>query len=227
MRTDPDYILAEYRIRILTCVAAALLVVLGAVHLWPLPDVAETRPVYRNQPLEAIQLEEIHPTRQADAVPAPPAPPIPILVPDDYELEETTIEFSDNLLPVDDPGEDAEQGEGDSDESSGEPGVTVGPKTVRFVEPEYTREARRRRIRAELVVRVLVDEHGQVEEATIVERFLINQDGITKTPVSAIGYGIEDAALSAADRWMFRPARKDGMPVASHTLLVFSFGVDA
>lgn len=205
--------------------AASLLVALGAVHLWPPPNDADQRPIYRNLEREAITVEEILPTRQIDAVPAPPAPAIPILVPDDYVLEEPNLDFSDNTLAVDNPGEDAMAGAGDSDSQVS--GATVGPKTVRFVEPEYTREARRQRIRAELVVQVLVDERGHVKEATIVERFLLDKNGMSKMPVEALGYGLEDAALSAADRMMFRPAQKDGKPVASHTLLTFTFGVDA
>lgn len=224
-----DHIGGAYRIRILTCIAASLLVALGAVHLWPHSESKrDGGSALRSQQHETIQLEDILPTRQALAVPAPPAPPIPVVVPDEFVLEDAELDFSENLLPIEEPGQDALSGDDASDATStSEPGQTVGPKTVRFVEPEYTREARRRRVRAELVVRVLVDEQGRVAEATIVERFLLDGDGLSRTPVVAVGYGLEEAALSAADRWMFRPARKNGHPVASHTELTFTFGVDA
>ncbi len=227
MRPVSDHISADYRVRLLASVVASLLVVLGIIRLWPPPQEAAQRLTYQSLEREAIQVEEILPTRQIDAVPRPPTPPIPVVVPDDHVLEEPDLDFTDNLLAVEEPGEEAVAGKDDSDESSRTAGPTVGPKTVRFVEPEYTREARERRIRAELVVRVLVDDRGHVEEATIVERFLVGNDGISRTPVETLGYGLEDAALSAADRWMFRPARKDGKPVASHTVLTFTFGVDA
>lgn len=213
----------------LACTAVSLLVALGAVHLWPRPSSeADERRARLSPEAEAIQLEEVLPTRQANAAPAPPAPPIPIVVPDESVLEEPNLDFSDNLLPIEVPGPDLLAGDEAANASSSDrTGPTFGPKTVRFVEPEYTREARRRRIRAELVVRVLVDEQGRVAEATIIERFLLDRDGLSRTPVGMLGYGLEEAALSAADRWMFRPARENGKPVASHTELTFTFGVDA
>ena len=220
--------LGDYRVRMLSCVAAALAVVLAVVRLWPAPDgPVDRRVVYLAEERETIEIEEIQPTRQTEARPAPPAPPIPILVPDDVVLDQAEIEFSENLLPIEEPGNDAVPQEGDDESAAEASGPTVGPKTVRFVEPEYTREARRNRIRAELVVAVLIDERGQVREAEVVERFLLDKEGTSKTPVASLGYGLEEAALSAADRWIFRPARKNGQPVASRTTLTFTFGIDA
>jgi protein TonB len=217
-----------YRTRMLSCIAASLLTVVAAVHLWPRtgPN-SDLDGGYFGDPGERIQLEEIVPTRHAAAAPAPPAPPIPIIVPDSYVLEEPDLEFADDPLSLDEAGPDPVSGSEGQEAARAAGGPTIGPKTVRFVEPEYTREARRRRIRAELVVRVLVDERGRVAEATIVERFLLDGDGISRTPVGALGYGLEEAALSAADRWMFRPARRNGEPVSSQTELTFTFGVDA
>ncbi len=220
---------SDYRIRLLTCMAAALLVAVGAVRFWPADgDENSERRIYRTSEREVIRIDETLPTRQPNAQPAPPAPPIPVLVPEEYVLEEPELDFGQGLLPIEAPGEDPLSAEGEADESSAQPvGPTVGPKTVRFVEPEYTREARRRRIRAELVVRVLVDARGRVESAEIIERFLLDRNGTSRTPVEMLGFGLEEAALSAADRWMFRPARKNGEPVASHTELTFTFGIDA
>lgn len=219
--------LGDYRVRILLCVAASLLLVTAVVNLWPSPDRARSEDrLYMASERDVIEIEEIQPTRQAQTKPAPPAPPIPILVPDETILEQDELDLSDQLA-VEDPG-DALALEGDPGPSQGRPaGPTVGPKTVRFVEPEYTREARRNRVRAELVISVMIDERGQVQDAEIVERFLLDKDGGSKTPVATLGYGLEEAALSAADRWVFRPAKKDGRPVASRTTLTFTFGVDA
>lgn len=219
----------DYRVRVMLCLAASLTVLLAAVRLWPAPgNSAESGGAFRATEQEAIEVEEIQQTRQADAVPPPPAPPIPILVPDDVVLDEVELDFSAGLLDLDRTGDDPLFSQGPAEAESAAPsGPTVGPKTVRFVEPEYTREARRKRIRAELVVRVLVDEKGRVKESEIVERFLLDRRGAAKTPVDALGYGLEEAALAAADRWIFRPARKDGKPVESRTTLTFTFGVDA
>lgn len=222
------HIVDDYRTRLLACVTASLLLAISAVRFWPnAEEASDLRPVYRVAEQETIEIDEIQPTRQAASAPAPPAPPIPIVVPDDQVLEDVELDFTDGLLPIDAPGEEASPEGTSAVTRASASGVTAGPKTVRFVEPEYTKEARRKRIRAELVVRVLVNEQGRVEQSTIVERFLLGDDGSAKQPVEMLGYGLEEAALSAADRWMFRPARKDGKPVASHTVLTFTFGVDA
>lgn len=180
---------------------------------------------YRTTEQEVIDVDEIQPTRQARRAPPPPAPPIPVIVPDDVVLEEYELDFSDShLLDLEDPGEDIAETEGTDAVATGG-GTTVGPKAVRFVEPEYTREARRRRIRAEVVVEVLVDDRGRVQETLIEERFILDREGGSKTPVTELGYGLEEAAVSAAKRWIFRPARENGKPVPSYTTLTFTFGV--
>ncbi|MFV1981585.1 MAG: energy transducer TonB [Rhodothermia bacterium] len=40
-----------------------------------------------------------------------------------------------------------------------------------------------------------------------------------------VGFGVEEAALSAADRWRFRPARHGGRVVQTYYTLTFRFGV--
>ena len=73
---------------------------------------------------------------------------------------------------------------------------------------------------------MLVDEKGRVEASKVLERFLLgNKKDDPKQPVNLLGYGLEEAALSAAGRWLFRPARKNGTPVRSYHALTFRFGV--
>lgn len=169
-------------------------------------------------------MEEVQTTEQALRVPPPPAPPIPIFLPDEAVPDPVDLDLSDAFFTEDFSGLDALLADGLPEaESDARVGPTLGPRTLRFVEPEYTNEARRSRIRAELVVEVLVDENGRVRETRIVERFLFDQDA--KRPVDVLGYGLEEAALSAAERWIFRPAMRDGEPVTSYTTLTFSFGV--
>ena len=226
MRRSSTYRSAgPYRLRIQLCLSATLILLIGLVRLWPPPPSdADESVAYRVSEQETIDIEEIQPTRQARRAPPPPVPPIPIVVPDDVVLDNVELEFSDaNLLDIKDLGEDTDEAEGDAVPAAG--GVTVGPKAVRFVEPEYTREARRRRVRAEVIVEVLVDDRGRVQETTIEERFLLDEDGDSKTPVAEVGYGLDEAAVSAAKRWIFRPARENGKPVSSYTTLTFTFGV--
>ncbi len=174
---------------------------------------------------ELIAIEEIQPTRQTNRPPPPPPPVIPYVVPDDIVIE-NEIEYEDAFLTLEEYGVE-EEGVSDpapAGVSGGAVAPEVGPKPLRFVEPEYTREARRKNVKAEVVVEVLVDARGRVQTAKIIERYIYIKDK-NKTTVEMLEYGLEESALSAAERWTFRPARQNGQPVESYTTLTFSFGV--
>ncbi len=219
----------QHLLRIMASLAVTLLLLVAAVRLWPPPsDEAPEARVFSTQGQEVIQMEEIIPTSQALQTPPPPAPLPPVVVPDDVVIEEVELDFTDAFLPITDPGLDRLRKEGDAEGKT--PArlarADTGPKPVRIVEPRYTREAERKKVRAEVVVEVLIDERGQVKQTKILERFLLGSKADDpKTPVEALGYGLEEAALSAAERWLFRPARENGQAVASYHTLTFSFGV--
>ena len=218
------HILQDYHVRFLVCLVAVLLIAVAGILGWPTRPASpeSSRPV-RIAEQETITLEDIHPTRQSNPRPPPPAPLPPVITPTDEWLEE--VEIVEEFLLLDDPGDDDANLETALEEAAREPsGTSIGPRPVRFVEPEYTRGARRRKIRAEIVVRVFVNKQGDVEESTIIARYLLGADGSTRTPVDMLGYGLEESALSAAERWVFRPARERGEAVASHKDLTFTFG---
>jgi len=209
----------------------SLLVLILVSNVWPeiTRENVEADVIYDTRGQEVIALEDIVPTRQSFSRPPPPRPFVPMVVPNESTLEEIEIELRD-YLPLEDYGEAGDTGQIGAPQgtSTGRPATVrpdVGPRTVRFVEPEYTAEARRRHVRAELVIEVLVNENGRVEASKIVERFLIGKDEEDKQPVAELGYGLEEAALSAAQRWLFRPARQNGRAVQSYTTLTFTFGV--
>ena len=219
---------SQHSIRVLGGMAVSLLVMIGAVKFWPVPaDYAPTDIVYKTQGPEMIQMEEIVQTSQQRQAPPPPAPLPPIIVPDDRIIEEEfELDITDSFLPVDQPALDQRLTPGEPIGAQPSTNVAeVAPKPVRIVEPEYTRAARRKRIRAEVVVEVLIDEKGRVEGSKVLERFLLGDDDDPKKPVQELGYGLEEAAVSAAGRWLFRPARKNGSPVRSQHALTFKFGV--
>ena len=217
-----------YPLRIMISLASTLLLLIAVFNLWPVPTADEEPLRYGTSVQERIQMEEVVPSSQTlERKPPPPAPLVPVVVPDDVVLEEVEIDLADdNFLPVPDPSDDDALAEGDPDgQPAAQTGIAHAAKPVRFVEPEYTRAARRKRIRAEVVVEVLVDERGQVQEARVLERYLIGDDDEPKRPVTELGYGLEEAALAAAKRWQFRPASLDGKPVPDQTTLTFFFGV--
>ena len=217
-----------YRVRLLTAMAVVLALACGLVRFWPPPsEDGETARVYASDG-EPIEIQDIRPTSQSAAQePPPPAPLPPVEVPNDVVLEEPDLNFEAFTSAFDEmPPEDAGP-PGEDQAAQAPPQADVGPRPVRFVEPEYTSAARRQNMRARVLVRVLVSPTGEVTEATVTERFLLGEDVTTREPVAHLGHGLEEAALSAARRWLFRPARENGQAVESYTTLTFSFGVDS
>lgn len=206
--------------------AAALIVANLLVRFWPSTWGFEDDFVYDARSQDVIQIDDIQQTNQEKRRPPPPRPMIPVLVPNDQEFEEVDLDLDENVLPVDDPGQDAEIEEGAAVETGVSARADKGPQPRRIVEPQYPREANRRNIRAEVVVRVLVNRSGRVERTEILERYLLNKDdGSREEAVSEIGYGIEAAALDAARQWMFSPAREEGRIVQSWTTVALRFGI--
>ena len=211
----------------LAALAAALALVWGLLRFWPVPNEQHAQaPVYATEG-ELIELTEITPTQQVGSqTPPPPAPLPPVVMPRSMVLEDVDIRFEDFTLTLErtelpdasPPGTDASQAP---------PQVDIGPRPVRFVEPEYTAAARKDGVRARVVVRVRVNAVGEVQKAEVIERYLLRSDASIRKLVAHLGHGLEEAALSAARRWLFRPARQNGEAVASYTTLTFSFGVDA
>ncbi|HKV41518.1 MAG TPA: energy transducer TonB [Blastocatellia bacterium] len=78
---------------------------------------------------------------------------------------------------------------------------------IKRVEPEYPEPAIRTRIEGRVVIRVGVDEHGNV---------------LSAVPVSG-PVELRDAAVKAARRWKFSPVNHEGHEGKSTGLIVFSF----
>lgn len=219
----------EYPGRIVWSMVISLVLLIVAFRFWPVPEVDTQPVVFDTRAQDLITLEEIQPTRQQRGAPAPRPPAIPVLVPDDVVLPDVELDFSQeftlsvigsetgtsNTPVVAPPGGSATGTRPDS-----------GPRPVRIVEPEYTAEARRRKVRAEVIVEVLVDTRGRVTTSRISERFLVrDSDTGARESVPALGYGLEESAVAAAGQWTFRPARQDGRVVESWTTITFTFGL--
>ncbi|MCY4204243.1 MAG: energy transducer TonB [Bacteroidetes bacterium] len=168
-------------------------------------------------------MEEIVPTRQIRRTPPPPPPLPPVIRPEDVILEDELILDFDPLAltgpPTDTPSLDP-IGPSTTGINTSEP-----PKPIRVVTPEYPRSAQRRKIRAEIIIAFVVDKHGQVQSPEILERYLLKEGESSRTLVDELGYGLEEAAVNAALRSLFRPARKNGTAVDSNHKLSFKFGI--
>ncbi|MFW5955445.1 MAG: energy transducer TonB, partial [Rhodothermales bacterium] len=194
-----------------------------SVRLWPAHDARQPQDVPPGNAGELIHLEEVAQTSHGAVRPPPPPPPIPIVASEEIEWETPDLDFE---VALPDPSKALHAGlpGSDTETSAGGPSFEEDARPIRFVEPEYTREARRRGLRAEIVVVVRVAPDGQVVDTEIIRRYLLEQ-AATKRPTDEIGYGLEEAAVAAAQRWLFRPARVNGRPVESVYELTFSFGV--
>ncbi len=195
---------------------------IGVVRFWPLPDDDEPRFNFRLPGQETIEIEQILPTKQIRKKPPPPPPSLEVVVADDEIIEDYELDLPEELI-VFTEGTGDESDVDDGAPASGLPDL-IEPRPVRIVEPQYTREAQRRKIRAEVVVEVLVDERGQVSTARVIERFLLDKDE-KREVVGELGFGLEESAIDAARRCLFRPARYGGRPVSGSKTLRFSFGV--
>ncbi len=213
----------SYRNLVLSCIAGVLIVFIALVRLWP-DTIYEPTLEFETYEQDIAMLDEIEITRQETSPPPPPRPQMPNPVPDDEIIEDIEIEFDVDLdlpdLPLPDPGFGTGH-TGDEERIVGNP--QIPPTVVRIVEasaPEEVPDEYRGRL--EMIVNFLVDTDGSVEEASVMEIRLYNEDG-TYEELSYIQYGLMDAVLRAAMQWRFRPARQDGEVVKAFTRQRFNY----
>jgi TonB family protein len=76
------------------------------------------------------------------------------------------------------------------------------PQLLYKVEPEYSEEARKAKYQGIVLLDVEIDASGLVADARVTH---------------AIGLGLDEKALEAVRKWKFRPAMKNGAPIATHS----------
>lgn len=213
----------RYRRRFLASLAVALGIVIALVRWWPTPRASSSEGPFRQRASERIQTKEIQPTTQSqDLAPPPPAPLPPVVVPNDVPIEEE-IEFGESNLAVTDPSDDARLQEGNAEKPTAARQPDTNPRLFRAVQPEYPSAAQKDGVQARIQVAVNVSKTGRVKEAVILKRWRLSSNG-RADPVASLEHGLEQAALTAARKSRFRPAQKDGAPVASRTTITFEFG---
>jgi TonB family protein len=100
----------------------------------------------------------------------------------------------------------AGQGSGIGDGSDGgtgggpyRPGAGITPPSLlREVKPDYSEEARRRGIRGDVVLEIVVLADGRVGDIRVIE---------------GLGFGLDQRAVDAVRQWRFSPAHRFGTPV--------------
>ena len=86
--------------------------------------------------------------------------------------------------------------------------VDSKPVILNHVRPEFTAEALNNQTQGEVTLRVLIGEDGTVKTVTIIR---------------GLPDGLNEKAIEAARKTKFKPAMKDGKPVAYSILLSVSF----
>jgi TonB family protein len=90
---------------------------------------------------------------------------------------------------------------------AGEPCATV-PKVVHRVDPEYSDEARRKKITGSVVLSLIVGKDGVPRDVTVTNH---------------LGGGLDEQSVKAVEQWRFQPATLDGQPVATQIRVETTF----
>ena len=89
------------------------------------------------------------------------------------------------------------------------PGVAM-PTVIREVKPDYTPEAKKAGIQGLVEMSVVVKDDGTVGEVKVTKS--LDQK-----------YGLDDQAVMAMKKWLFRPGTKEGKPVAVRVSVEMTF----
>ena len=133
---------------------------------------------------------------------APPAVPVEAAEGEDTEedIAPTTFDSFEDMPPPPPPT----SGGGDVFLAFDEP-----PALIDFVPPDYPPLAKEAGIEGTVAIRVLVNEEGKVTHADVLS--------------SDVTPAMEKAALEAAKRCRFKPAKQRTVPVKAHVMIPFHF----
>lgn len=90
-------------------------------------------------------------------------------------------------------------------------GDVRSPVLVHRVEPQYTDAARNEKISGKVLLDVVVNAQGEIHDAEVVE---------------ALGYGLDENAITAVKKWKFEPGRKVEDPVAVRARIEINFRLE-
>jgi TonB family protein len=88
-------------------------------------------------------------------------------------------------------------------------GGGVSQPTILFkIEPEYSEEARKAKWQGTVSLSVVVSQFGEAQSIKVVR---------------SLGLGLDEQAIEAVQKWVFKPGRKDGQPVSVYANIQVTF----
>lgn len=180
-------------------------------------DAGPARPVYvvkqvRFKP-PPPRAEQVVPQKQVQKkkIPIPdptPDEPEPFLV-DEIEMPEV-VAPEDALFGIPDapPGPPVAGAGPDGPYRLG--GEVVAPEKIYYPSPGYTEEARLARIQGVVILEAVIDANGNVASVKVLK---------------GLPMGLTESAVETAKKWTFKPARRDGEPIAVYLNLSVRFSL--
>jgi TonB family protein len=105
-------------------------------------------------------------------------------------------------------------GAGDGGDGGGITGYSpirgiVTPAVLQWkTEPEYSEEARKAKLQGTVVLQIEIDANGRAANVAVTR---------------SLGLGLDEKAVEAVRRWKFKPAYRNGRPVASPAVVEVNF----
>lgn len=217
---DNDEGEAKKRLRIAVALAIALHLALFLAHVPQMggapirigsePDVYVVQQVRFKPPPPQQQQQIPKQTQKKKKIPIPdptPDEPEPIIVEAVNVPETDLVGIEDAIFGV------PEGAVGLGDYGSGPMkvgGAVLPPQKIYAPQPLYTEEARQGRIQGVVILEAIIDAKGNVREVKILK---------------GLPMGLSESAVETARQWRFKPATKEGKPVAVYFNLTVRFSL--
>ncbi len=91
-------------------------------------------------------------------------------------------------------------------------GKVTAPEPTYKPEPPYTHQAQKSRLSGNVVLRAVIDAKGRVVSVKQVSK--------------PLGQGLDESAINTVQSWKFKPAMRDGVPVAVRVMVEITFKLD-
>lgn len=185
---------------------------LGGEPEWHRPE----RPVYAIKelrfqpppPTQAVRVPQQKEKRRVIPVPdLTPDEPEPIRV-EELELPEADIDIVDLALGLGIPEAPPSSGGGPGPMQVG--GEVAPPVRVFGPAPPYTEEARQSRVQGVVILEAIIDAMGNVGDVKVLK---------------GLPFGLTEQAVQTAEEWKFKPATRNGTPVAVFFNLTIRFSL--